>query len=59
MKLKFQLIKVHLLYIDVERLQENIYVKGSKSMFVKIYKYEDMIILKGHHFAFKNENNFF
>lgn len=21
--------------------------------------YEDMIILKGHHFAFKNENNFF
>lgn len=38
MKLKFQLIKVHLSYIDVERLQENIYVKGSKSMFVKIYK---------------------
>lgn len=21
--------------------------------------YEDMIILKGHHFAFKNENNIF
>lgn len=38
MKLKFELIKVYLLYIDVERLQENIYVKGLKSMFVKIYK---------------------
>lgn len=56
-KLKYQLrFTCH----DKERLQENIYVKGSKSMFVKIYKtlnyfIKDMII-KAIILLLKNEN---